>query len=94
MERLGYVRKQRYERVVKESDDLRRTIAELEARIRALEEDRKRTEDRTSRMKGRVEQMRKAVELLEVADMPKETAVGMIKKGLDYLLDILRETGD
>jgi len=87
MERLGYVRKERYEEIVKEADDLRRRVSELEARIKGFEEER-------NKMEERVENMKKSLELIEAADMPVETALGLIKKGVDFLLNTLREAGD
>ena len=87
MERLGYVRKERYEEIVKEADDLRRRVSELEARIKGFEEERKKMEER-------VENMKKSLELIEAADMPVETALGLIKKGVDFLLNTLKEASE
>ncbi|MEM2904401.1 MAG: hypothetical protein QW587_01525 [Candidatus Bathyarchaeia archaeon] len=52
MEQLGHVGKERFQETAKERDDLRRTVAELEARIRATEEDRRRREDRQKQGEG------------------------------------------
>jgi len=87
MERLGYVRKERYEEIVKEADDLRRRVSELEARIKGFEEER-------NKMEERVENMKKSLELIEAADMPVETALGLIKKGVDFLLNTLKEASE
>jgi len=87
MERLGYVRKEWYEKVVKERDDLKRMVTELEAKIKGFEEERRKMEER-------VKNVKKSLELIEVADMPMETALGLIKKGVDFLLNTLREAGE
>lgn len=40
MERLGYVKKERYEETARERDELKRRVGELEAKVTELEKER------------------------------------------------------
>lgn len=87
MERLGYVKKDLYEEVVKERDLLRATVSKLHDEVKVYQNRRKEIEDR-------VEQMKRAIELMEEADVPKETLLAMVKKGIDFLYKTLKGDGN
>ncbi|MEM3028020.1 MAG: hypothetical protein QW220_04760 [Candidatus Bathyarchaeia archaeon] len=87
MERLGYVKKDLYEEVVKERDLLRATVSKLHDEVKVYQNRRKEIEDR-------VEQMKRAIELMEEADVPKETLLAMVKKGIDFLHKTLKGDGN
>ncbi|MBS7609194.1 hypothetical protein KEJ19_01310 [Candidatus Bathyarchaeota archaeon] len=87
LERLGYVKEDLYEEVVKERDLLRATISRLRDEIKIYEKRRQDIEDR-------VEHMKRAMELLEEADAPKETVLAMVKRGIDFLYRTLKGNGD
>jgi len=83
LERLGYVRKGRYERVVREKDDLRRTVADLEDKIRALEEDK-------NRLEKRVEFLVMAVPAItSLRNIGPKTAERLEEKGIKNVIELI-----
>ena len=83
MERLGYVRKVRYEEVVGERDSLRRSIAELEDKIKVLEADK-------NRLKERVEFLEMAVPAItKIKNVGPRTAQRLQKVGIKNVIDLI-----
>jgi len=83
LERFGYVRKGRYERVVRERDNLRRTVTELEDKIRALEEDK-------NRLEKRVEFLAMAVPAItRIKNIGPKTAQRLEEKGIKNIIDLI-----
>jgi len=83
MERLGYVKKGRYEEVVRERDSLGRSIAELEDKIRVLEADR-------NRLKKRVEFLKMAVPAItKIKNIGPRTAQRLEERGIKNVIDLI-----
>ena len=83
MERLGYVRKVRYEEVVRERDSLRRSIAELEDKIKVLEADK-------NRLKERVEFLEMAVPAItKIKNIGPRTAQRLQEVGIKNVIDLI-----
>ncbi|MBE0512413.1 hypothetical protein IBX38_05110 [Candidatus Bathyarchaeota archaeon] len=83
MERLGYVRKGRYEEVVRERDSLRRSIAELEDKINVLEADK-------NRLKKRVEFLKMAVPAItKIRNIGPRTAQRLEERGIKNIIDLI-----
>jgi len=83
LEKFGYVRKGRYERVVRERDDLKRTVAELEDKIRALEEDKNRLEKRAEFLAMAVPTIKR------IRNIGPKTAQRLEEKGIKNIIDLI-----
>ena len=83
MERLGYVKKGRYEEAVREMDSLRRSIPELEGKINVLEADNK-------RLKKRVEFLKMAVPAItKIKNIGPRTAQRLEERGIKNIVDLI-----
>lgn len=86
MERLGYVKKGRYEEVVRERDNLRRSIAELEDKIKVLEAD-------SNSLKKRVEFLKMAVPAItKIKNVGPRTAQRLKERGIKNIIDLIEST--
>ena len=83
MERLGYVKKSRYEEVVRERDSLRRSIAELEDKITVLEADK-------DRLEKRIEFLTMAVPTVtKIKNIGPRTAKRLEEVGIMNVIDLI-----
>ncbi len=83
MERLGYVKKGRYEEVVRERNSLRRSMAELEDKITVLEADK-------NRLKKRVEFLKMAVPAItKIRNIGPRTAQRLEGGGIKNIIDLI-----
>lgn len=79
MERLGYVKKRRYEEVVRERDNLRRRIAELEDDIRMVD-----------KLKKTVEFLKIAVpSIRKIKNIGPRTAEKLEARGIKNIVDLI-----
>lgn len=86
LERLGYVRKDRYEKVVRERDYLRRSVAELEDEIKALEADK-------NRLEKRVEFLVMAVPAItKIKNIGPKTAQRLKERGIKNIIDLIESS--
>lgn len=86
LERLGYVKKGRYEEVVMERDSLRRSIAELEDRIKVLEADK-------NRLKKRVDFLKMAVPAItKIKNIGPRTAQRLEERGIENVIDLIESS--
>jgi len=83
MERLGYVKKGSYETVVRERDSLRRSIAQLEDKIKVLEADK-------NRLKRRGEFLKMAVPAVtKIRNIGPRTAQRLEERGIKNIIDLI-----
>jgi len=83
LERLGYVRKGRHDKVVRERDDLRRSIAELEDKVKVLEAEKKRLEKK-------VEFLELAVPAItKIKNIGPRTAQRLKERGVKNIIDLI-----
>ncbi len=83
IERLGYMKKGRYEKVVRERDNLRKSIVELEDKITVLEADK-------NRLENRVEFLNMAVPAVtKIRNIGPRTAQRLEEGGIKNIMDLI-----
>ena len=83
MEKLGYVKKCKYEEVVRERDHLRKSITELEDDMKVLEADKKRLNERIGFLKMIVPSITK------IKNIGPRTAEKLEGNGIKDVIDLI-----